>query len=187
MRFVQYLVLALTAVTAACGDDLGPVNWSDVPDTLQIFSVSRPDLLGMPSAFDGVTLRRVSVEQGASWDFALAERDGGFVMLPLSATENADTLAALATIGDDVTLDDVTEAPPRSDFVNEPVPIETGTVYVLRTRRARCSSISSLTGPRYGKLKAIAVDAEEGTYEFEVVVNPRCNDRALIPPDDDDD
>lgn len=184
MRFVRYCGLVLTAVTAACGDDFGPINWSDVPDTVQIFSVSRPDLLGLPSAFDGVTLRPVPVEQGAGWDFALAEQDGGFVMLPLSATEGGDTLAALATIGD-VTLDEVTEAPPSSDFVKEPVPIEAGTVYVLRTRRSRCSQFTSLTGPRYGKLKAIAVDEEEGTYEFEVVVNPQCNDRALIPPDDD--
>lgn len=186
MRLVRYCGLVLTAVTAACGDDLGPINWSDVPDTVQIFSVSRPDLLGLPSAFDGVSFppRPVPVEQGAGWDFALAEQNGGFVMLPLSATENADTLAALATIGD-VTLDDVTEAPPNSDFVEEPVPIEPGTVYVLRTRRSRCNAISSLTGPRYGKLKAIAVDEEEGTYEFEVVINPQCNDRSLVPPDDD--
>lgn len=188
VRFVHYLMLASTAVIAACGDDrFGPVNWSDVPDTLQIYSVSRPELLGMRSAVDAVFPPAVTVpvESGASWDFALAEQGGQFVMLPRSATENTDTTAAIATIGEEVTLDEVTEAPPNSEFVTQPVPIETGTVYVLRTRRVVCNQFTSLSGPRFGKLKAIAVDAEEGTYEFAVVVNPRCNDRDLVPPDDD--
>lgn len=179
-------MLASIIGLAACGDDrFGPVNWSDVPDTLQIYSVSRPDLLGLPSAYNGVPFQQplVIVETGAAWDFALAEQNGEFVMLPRKATQPEDTTAALATIGD-VTLDEVTEAPPNSEFVTDPVPIEIGTVYVLRTRRASCSQFTSLSGPRFGKLKAIAVDAEEGTFEFETVVNPQCNDRELVPPDD---
>lgn len=186
MRFVYYLMLASTTVIAACGDDrFGPRDWSDVPDTLQIYSVSRPDLLGLPSAYNGVGFQPlVIVETGAAWDFALAERDGEFVMLPRSATETDDTTAALATIGE-VTLDEVTEAPPNSEFSTQPVPIEIGTVYVLRTRRASCGQFTSLSGSRFGKLEAIAVDAEEGTFEFAVVVNPQCNDRELVPPDDD--
>lgn len=180
-------MFASTIFVAACGDDFGPVNWPDEPDTLQIYSASRPDLLGLPSAYDAFGFQPVvPIESGARWDFALAEQDGQFVMLPLSATETGDTLAALATIGD-VPLDEVTEAPERSAFVMTPVPIEVGTVYVLRSRRERCSQFTSLTGPRYGKLEAIAVDAEQGTFEFAIVVNPQCNDRALVPPDDDDD
>lgn len=187
MRFVHYLILASTTVVAACGDDrFGPVNWSDVPDTLQIFSASRADLIGLPAALDAVfpPATPVPIEFGASWDFALAEQDGEFVMLPRSATETDDTTAALAMIGE-VTLDEVIEAPPNSEFSTQPIPIEIGTVYVLRTRRASCSQFTSLSGPRFGKLEAVAVDAEEGTFDFAVVVNPQCNDRELVPPDDD--
>lgn len=184
VRFVHRFVLASIFVVAACGDDLGPTPWLDVPDTLTIYSVSRPELLGLPSAFDGIFFPPdVVIESGAPWDFALAEQDGEFVMLPVSSIPGNDTTAAIVTTSAS-TLEELIQAPPDADFTTESVPIQPGTIYALRTRRSACSQFTNLTGPRFGKLEAIALDPEAGTFVFAFVVNPVCNDRALVPPND---
>jgi len=55
--------------------------------------------------------------------------------------------------------------------------------YVIRSRREACGAFGG-TGVRYAKMKALALDAMAGSFRFEVVRNPYCNDRRLIPPED---
>jgi hypothetical protein len=77
----------------------------------------------------------------------------------------------------------VVEAPgDTAAYLREPVAIRDGAIYVVRSRRVGC--FTGGTGVYYAKLQAIAVDPVAGTFEFAVVRNPNCNNRALIPPQD---
>ncbi len=180
----NYVLLTLALATAACGDDLGFGAWSDAPDTTFIYSASRPELIRMPSAYDIVNRIRVSIEGSAAtgtWDFALLERSGAFVMAPESFLTGSDSRAGIA-LTTAATLAEVREAPRDTAlFRRDPVTIEPGKVYIIRSRREACFTFGA--GVRYAKLRALEVDAAAGTYRFEVVRNPNCNDRALIPPD----
>jgi hypothetical protein len=58
------------------------------------------------------------------------------------------------------------------------VAVEVGQVYAIRSRR-----FSQYGGPcaLYGKLSPISIDPEEGVLRFEIVRNPNCNDRSMVP------
>ncbi len=63
MRFSRIFFLPLVVVAAAaCNDTTGTVAWSDVPDTVTLYSASRADLLGHPSAFDPRPMKGHAVE-----------------------------------------------------------------------------------------------------------------------------
>lgn len=179
------MVAVVLWTTAACDDDFGLGAWSAVPDTSLIYSASRPDLIRQPSAFDVVNLARVTIEGGGAtgnWDFALLERDGGFVLAPERALTGSDSRAGIA-LSTEMQLASVREAPgDTSAYSRAEVPLNEGAIYILRSRRASCFTFGS--GVYYAKLKALEVDAAAGTFLFEVVRNPNCNDRALIPPEE---
>lgn len=185
VRFKRLVVPLLAIASSACDDGFGPQFWDPTPDTILIYSVSRPELLGYPSAFDAVSLRRIPVEAPTStgtWDFLLAEQNGGFVMVPAGAVGGVVSRAGIARVDAD-SLGGIREAPSdTARFSSAAVAIEPGAFYVLRTRRDACLGFGA--GVRYAKLHALTVDAVAGTYRFAVVRNPFCNDRALIPPED---
>ena len=56
-----FLPIAALAV-AACNDNLGPLQWSDLPDTVTLYSASRPALTGRASGFDFTGPRAVVLE-----------------------------------------------------------------------------------------------------------------------------
>jgi hypothetical protein len=177
------IVLACAAVLpiVACDDDLGLDDWSATPDTTTIFSLSRVDLIGRPSAYDFIGHIPVEVESvGATgnWDVALRHEGSQLALVPAGGFEGQTSRAGLALMPN-VTFEDLGEAPgDTAAFTREPVMVQEGQVYVVRTRRASCGFT---TGVRYGKLKIIAVDPAAGTLRFASLVNPFCNDRNLIP------
>ena len=80
LPIVSMLLLVAAVGTAACDGGLGPIVWDATPDTTVIYSLSRPDLLGEPSAYDFAYLRRVTIEspvETGQWDMVLAEENGG--------------------------------------------------------------------------------------------------------------
>ncbi|MGH7506984.1 MAG: hypothetical protein ACRELX_15110, partial [Longimicrobiales bacterium] len=98
-RRLRLAALIALPVVGACDDGFGPQNWDATPDTVVVFSISRPELLGKPSGFDMTRLEPVTIESplgGVNWDFALAEQDGEFVMLPASSIEGLGSRAAIA-------------------------------------------------------------------------------------------
>lgn len=182
---IPRFVLVPAFVLSACGDDFGPGTWSARPDTTVIYSASRPELLLMPAAFDVVNLARIIIENPTAtgtWDFALVEQDGQFLMAPAAALTRDDSRAGIA-LSSATALVDVEEAPgDTASFSRALVPVEIGRVYIVRSRRESCFTFG--VGVRYAKLKALEVDPAAGTFRFEVVRNPNCNDRALVPPED---
>lgn len=182
-RITAALALLVAATRlAACGGDPFRADWTQNPDTAVLFSLARPEI-NLSSAFDFVGRRTVEVQRpGAtgSWDLLLDSRDGNLVFLSPGAL-GIDSDAAIARL-ESRTFDEVEEAPSdTAAYVrDEPVPLETGSVYVIRTRLSRttfrlCNFFS--------KLEPLAVDTDRGSVTFVFDGNPFCDDRRLVPPD----
>lgn len=185
MRIRFLLILILAASSAACDDDLGLEPWNATPDTVSLFSLSRPDLIGLPSGYDFVGRRQIELEapgSAGSWDVALGGTASQLVLIPAASFQGQGTSrAAIATITSQ-SFSALLEAPDdTSRYSTEPVPITTGGVYVIRTRRAACGFSTAV---RFGKIHAVNVDPALGKATFAVVVNPYCNDRSFVPPED---
>jgi hypothetical protein len=183
VRRYRFLLVVTAAFMAACADPFGPRFWSDAPDTTMVYSAARPELSGLPSAFDFIDLVRLRIEAPGStgnWDVALGETSQGLVLIPAGAFQGIESRAAVALTAA-TTLAEVLEAPrDTAAYRREAVPLTEGAVYVIRTRRGICGFE---TGVRYAKIKAIEVDAAAGTLRFEYVRNPYCDDRSFVPPD----
>jgi len=185
MRLLAGFVFAVAlASLAACGDNFGPQFWDPTPDSTVIYSLSRPEYLGMPSAYDIVSLRRVVIEvagETGNWDFALGEDAGSFKLYPSGTFPGITSRAAIATTTA-ATLEELTRAPgDTAAYSREPVAINVGTVYAVRSRTASCSGFGS--GTHYGKFQVLSIDAAAGMVQLAAVRNPYCNNRDLIPPE----
>jgi len=174
--------LCILMTATACDDDPFSFNWTDNPDTVLLYSMARPEL-GLVSAysfFQGLELEVEVPGVAGQWDVAVDTRDGQIVLLPPPVL-GIFTEAEIATF-EDTRLEDVTVAPSDSlRYVSdEPVVVEFGNVYVVKTNRSPGSFGRSC---RYhSKLEAVDIDPVGGTFIFRHVTNPVCNDRDLVPP-----
>jgi hypothetical protein len=179
------LILMAAVAVSGCEDDFSIQPWDDTPENISLFSLSRSDLIGLPSGYDFVNRRIVEVEQpgaGGNWDVALGGTATQLQLIPAAAFDGqATSRAAIAPITT-TTYELLTQAPSDdAQYLTAPVNVTLGGVYVIRTRRSPCGFS---TGVKFGKIKAVAVDAAQGTATFAVVVNPYCNDRSFVPPED---
>lgn len=179
--------LAVTSVS--CGDDLGgPRNWQATVDTMTLYSLARPELQGLPAGFDFVAAggRHVVVEAlgaSGSWDFALSERDGSFVLLPPGAVPGMPSSTAAIAVIRDEGFEQLARAPgDTAAYVDDaPVVLEPSIVYVVRSHQ----------NPNFGacvyfaKMQLLGADDDAGRARLQYTRNPLCNNRALIPPDAD--
>ena len=174
----------LPLVAAACDDEFTQ-EWVAHPDTVTLFSLSRPELIGKPSAYNIVDGLPVAVENPGvtgSWDFALIDQGNDLAIMPASGFSGLGSRAAIVTTNS-TSLFEFKEAPSDTSlYKTTATPMRVGNVYVVRSRRESCGFGS---GFRYGKLEPLAIDKTAGTMEFRIIVNPYCNDRRLIPPDED--
>lgn len=174
---------ALLAALAACGDDPFAFQWDDTPDTVLLYSLSRPEL-NLASAFNFREGRPVRVESATAtgnWDVAVDTRGDQLVLLPPGAL-GITSRARVAPLGD-IAFEDLTEAPEDTlaYVADEPVPVVVGHVYVVKTNQ----SIGNF-GSRcvyHAKVEPVAADAAGGTLRLKYVTNPVCNSRDLVPPD----
>lgn len=183
---LKRLIPLAVLVVAACDDPYGPAVWDATPDTMMLFSASRAEYLGFGSVLD-ITLQPVAAlpleapSVTGNWDVALTDFEGGLALVPASAFAGLESRARIGV--DSIrTFEQVTEAPrDTTEFGVDPLPLREGDVYLVRSRRSSCG-ISS--GYRYGKLRAISINEEAGTFRFEIVVNPYCDNRSFVPPEE---
>lgn len=185
---VPSLALPGALSLGGCGDPFGPLTWDATPATASIWSASRLELLGRPSAFDfALSAGPVYIEgQGAtaSWDVVLVDHEGSLALAP--ASYFGQNLRVGIATRPNSTLADVRRAPSdTAAYLREPVRVELGTVYVIRTRVDVCES-GYTSGTRYAKLQPVTIDQQGGSLTFELVRNPYCSNRNFIPPDPDD-
>ncbi|HEX7050270.1 MAG TPA: hypothetical protein VF188_08730 [Longimicrobiales bacterium] len=192
MHRLSLLTLAVVVAAAAatgCDDEFGPSDWSPVPDTVALYSLSRAEYQGLPSAVD-ITDEPVfghvveAPGQTGGWDFVLEELDGVLAFSPagaLSGIPAGPGIAVDSTTG----FDAIIRAPGDTAAYHrlDSVPVSASVVYVARSRvvptffGARCV--------RFAKFRTVEIDPARGIVTIEVVNNVNCNDRSLIPPDED--
>jgi hypothetical protein len=178
------LACVLALGVSACGDDPFDFDWDDTPETVLLYSLARPEL-NLESGYAFRLHQRVRVEAAAAtgnWDAALDTRAGALVWLPPGALGVAGSAARITTLPG-VTLEDVIVAPSDTTLytANEAVPIELGTVYIIKTSRTQGAFGSSCV--YYAKAEAQVLDPIGGALTFRYVTSPICNSLELIPPD----
>lgn len=177
------LLAALSMLLTACGDDPFAFRWDDSPDTVRLYSLARPEL-NLPSGFgffDGATYTIEAPVATGLWDLALDTRDGELVLLPPGAL--GISARARIAVFPNTPYGDVLEAP--SDTLlyegDDPVPVEAGTIYVIRTN-VRPGSFGSACS-YYAKMEPLVIDPTDGLLRFRYITSPICNSLDLIPPD----
>ena len=185
MRISRLLLAAAVLLSAGCQETLGLIEWTDVPADATMYSATREEFAGRNSAFDlaGFPPRALPIESEAAaqrFDFLLMDRNGGLALAPAGLVDGFDSRASIATMTG-VAFDDVERAPGDANkFTTDPVQLQLGVVYILKSRPAVCTLT---TGVIYAKVQPIAIDVANGRFEFEYVYNPNCGERSLIPED----
>ncbi len=166
---------------SACGKDPFAIEWSISPDTIELYSIARPEI-GLPDGFNFYNRARVTIEAASAtgrWDIALGTRDGQLVLLP-PASLGVNGAAKVAPLSG-ATFDDLTEAPGDTTLYigANPVPLELGTIYAIRTNQ-QVGSFGTYCS-YYAKLEPLDIDVENGKLRFVFDSSPVCNDRSLVP------
>lgn len=168
----------------ACGDDPFLVRWVENPREVTLYSLDRPEV-NLPSAYNFIQRESVRIESAQAtnrWDMALDSDGEDMYFLPPGAL-GVDSRARIAAVPGS-TFEEVVEAPADTArySASDPVPVELGTIYVIRTREE-----SGNFGQRcvyYAKLEPLEIDAEQGILSFVYDASPACNNRRLVPPND---
>lgn len=173
-------VFALAAL-AACDNDPFRIHWEEDPRESTLFALDREEL-NRPSAFNLRNRAPVVVESVGSqgrWDFALDRMEGELFLLPPRAL-GVPSEAGIVPIPD-VDWDELLEAPADTTLYNSPDPVllEVGTVYAVRTHRQPDGFGRSCLF--YGKIQALEVNRPEGLLRFRHDRNPECGNRRLVP------
>lgn len=175
-----FILLALT--TAACGDDPFLVRWAENPRERVIYSLDREER-NRPAAFEMLQGQSVVLESPSAvgrWDFALDREDGNLVLVPPLAL-GVQSDAGIAPIPG-VEFAEVHQAPGDTAAYNvrQPIPLEMGTVYVIRTHRQPGSFGRQCNF--FGKIEPIEIDHAQGILRFLFDTSPDCNNLNLVPP-----
>jgi hypothetical protein len=182
-RMLAAAALLLAALTA-CGSDPFLVRWEANPQEAVIYSLDR-DELNSPSGFDMLSRSAVVIENlqaaAVSWDFVLDREGGQLVLLPPRVLGVTGSRAGIVPFPD-TGYEDVRRAPSDTAMyiTDEPVPIEVGTIYVVRTHE-RVGSYGR-TCVYYGKLEPLEADFDNGVFRFLQDTSPDCNNPSLVPP-----
>lgn len=165
-----------------CEDDLFTVRWVSNPDTVRLYALSRAES-NLFSGYDFHPRTPVQIEAprtGSDWDVAVDILNGEFVWLPPGAL-GISSSSAVATLEGDNWEQAVRAPSDTARYVTEaPVPMRTGTVYVIRTR-----AHSGLLGTQcnyYGKVEPLAINIPSGWVVFRYDMSRACNGRDLVPP-----
>lgn len=186
MQRLKRLIPLVILVLAACDDPFGPNTWVAVQDTVTMYSASRAQYVGLGSAIDAVsdpvTVLPIEIPGATgNWDVALVDEGGGLSLVPAGAFVGLESNRARIALLEGRDFETLEEAPSdTARYSAGPVPVRTGVVYVLRTRKASCGLSS---GYRYAKLKAVEIDVPRGIFRAVITRNPYCDDRSLVPPD----
>lgn len=173
----------LALATAFSGCEVFEFEMRAVADTAELYSLARPEFVGRPSAFDfwWPQVRVLEEAKGrdsevASFDAAFTELDGEPVLLPAGMFQTFQISPGIAVIGRNANYDTYDEAPDEGYITDEPVELEEGVLYVVKSRRVNGTCV------RYAKFEVLELDPE-GVVEFQFFRNDRCNDRLLVEED----
>ncbi len=185
-RRSTWLAAFLVGVTlAGCDEGFPRRSFSTVPDTVSLFSLSRLEHIGLPSAYTfaaGVQFPQAVIVEApdntGQWDVAVVDEATGLALAPAGFFPAISVRPALARIAGE-TLESLERAPGDEDAYNDSTPelAAPGDLFVVRTRQVgRCVY--------FAKLEILEADDVDGSLTFHFIANPNCNDRVMVPPED---
>lgn len=184
MRFriaVIALLFPVASTLAACDDPLGgrePILTADTvtlaaPSADSVRLGSGLNLLGRPLV---VFPERIGdAFPQPTWDLALRAVDGQLLLRPSPTDELR--IGARITRARAVDFDGSRTAPEsRDEYETEPVVLETGRVYFVRSRTYGQVGVRCVN---YAKIQPLELSPAAGTARLAIVFNSSCNDRRL--------
>lgn len=188
MRRIAALPLFLTVILAAGCDDgsgfaIDPLISTDTVELAAPTSASAlPTALDVTSTggFIGGGRRPETQSDAERWDLAIRARDGALVFVPSGALGLSAAVGITQPLAGQ-TFQSVREAPGSASFITkEPVVIQEGAVYVVRSRTVPCGFGSTSL---YAKIQPLHVSVEDGTVRLLISTNEVCGDPRLVPKD----
>lgn len=189
MRSIFAVLLILSAAVATGCDDATDFTIDPLlaTDTVEIAAAGAAG--GLPSALDVIATggqiaggRFPELARDAEqWDVALRARNGSLVFLPASAL-GLQSRASITRAIQGETFASLVEAPGSGAFVpdsvaaDQPVVVQQGAVYVIRSRNL-ASQFGSCV--QYAKVQPLAVDVAAGRVRLQLTTNERCSDPRL--------
>lgn len=166
----------LAATLTACEDPLSsrraPVP--DEPSEATLISLEDGDLRDA-SAFDVTGPEPVRTDQTPGWDFAVARAEGGgLVFAPRNVLLGGSSAAGLQRVQSP--FDELEAAPEGGYVTDETVPVDSGAVYAVRSRRDPAVTVNCF---RFLKLEVLSVDRSGGLVTVRYLGNPNCGRRTL--------
>lgn len=175
MRTSSRILLAALSVAclAGCEDPLAPTlaPVPDEPSEAVLFDFLTAELR-QTAAFDVISTRAVRTDQTSRWDFLVGREDGNFQFRPRSVVLDVSSTAGLQRMS--VGFGELSMAPENGYTTDDPVPIEEGAVYAVRSRQQTAGCL------RFLKLEVLAVDAQAGSVDVRYLGNPNCGRRTLV-------
>jgi len=178
--------VVLFAVTVLGGPSLGcddpyALEWFEVPDTALLYTMARPEL-NLASAFDflgGIGMVVESAAATGNWDVVLDTQEGRLVLSP-PGVFHIESEARISVFAN-TDFWDMERAPGDSTLyvTDAPVPLEMGSVYVIRTREI--TDYYGNTCIYHLKMEPLVLDPEKETLTFRYLLNPNCNSLRLVP------
>lgn len=155
-------------------------TWFAVEDHVTLYSLARADFVGLESGYDFIAQRPVVVERAKvqdpyDFDVAITEVDGELHAMPAGMFEGFPIQPGIAVDSSGIMFEDMDRAPREGYVTDAPLPLRTGWVYAVQTRRdfRGCNM--------YGKFMVTEM-ASDGIVVIQTLRNPLCNDRNLVPP-----
>ena len=182
-------LLILLGMLPFGGCEVYDPSWLLQVDSTALYSLARTEYIGRAGAYDfarsrtqgggAVVVERADPSNQFEFDFAVTELDGEFVALPAGLFEGHDIQPGIIRDSSNMEFDEWELAPRDGYITDEPVLLETGAVYAVKSRRNLFDGCT-----HYGKFEVLELDPD-GVVRIQAVRNHLCNDRELIPPADD--
>ena len=184
MRALLCAVLVGLVTTAACDDPfaLGPATRDNVVDTLELFAVNGTPL-DKPSALLLATKSRYRLGLDLiPFDFDFLYRldaSGKGELVPFAAIAASSNRAGRSGFQTTASsFGQITIAEQTGYTVDEPAPLELGTVLYLRSNLPNGCFLGI---PYYAKMEVIGFDPVARSVSLQVLINNNCGFRGLEP------
>ena len=175
------VVAAALAAQAACGTSTGlPIaTVENIVDTVVLFALDGTPVY-TPSAYD------LSDRSTVRTDRATVGFDFAFNLTPAGQGELLSTGAMLlgkssGFISKGEPFDAIAVAPGTGYQDSVPVPVDSGNVFIVRSRPSANCAGYGLSLPVYAKLEVLAIDTTARTVQFRILVDQNCGYHGLQP------
>lgn len=173
--------LVLLAVAVGCSDPYDALL-TPVPEPREEVLI---DFLGGDlvdaAAFDLIAATPVRTDLTSGWDMLfLVSPEDGPSLVPRSSVLDEDSSAGIQIVNRPFALFD--EAPGDGYTSDAPTPIQVGDVIAVVSRSNPGVSVRCRY---YGKFEILSISGDPARLTINAVVNPNCEERALIEEDED--